>query len=55
MTTPTATVPGPRAGTVAPARNDAGRPAAQNGNGTQPGAQGPSGLSLIHISEPTRP
>jgi hypothetical protein len=48
MTTPTATVPGPRPGTVAPAQNDAGgRPAAQNGNGTRPGAQGPSGRAVL--------
>ena len=48
MTAPAATVPGPRPGTVTPARSDAsGRPAAQNGKGTRPGAQGPSGRAVL--------
>jgi hypothetical protein len=48
MTTPTATVPGPRPGTVAPAQNDdAGRPGAQNGQGTRPGPQMPSGRAAL--------
>jgi len=42
------TVPGPRPGTVTPASNDAsGRPAARNGKGTRPGAQGPSGRAAL--------
>jgi hypothetical protein len=51
MTAPAATVPGvpsPRPGTVTPARSDAsGRPAAENGRGTRPGAQGPSGRAVL--------
>ena len=48
MTAPAATVPGPRPGTVTPARSDAsGRPAAQNGKGIRPGAQGPSGRAVL--------
>ena len=51
MTAPAATVPGvpsPRPGTVTPARSDAsGRPAAENGKGTRPGAQGPSGRAVL--------
>ncbi len=50
MTAPTATasVPGPRLGTVTPASSDvSGRPAAQNGKGTRPGAQGPSGRAVL--------
>ena len=40
----TATVPGPRPGTVTPAQDDAGRrPAAQPGDGTRPGPQRPPG------------
>jgi hypothetical protein len=50
MTSPTATFPGPRPGTVTPARSDAGgRPAAQNGTGTRPGAQGPSGRAVLAV------
>ena len=49
--TAAATVPGvpsPRPGTVTPASNDAsGRPAAPNGKGTRPGAQGPSGRAVL--------
>jgi hypothetical protein len=48
MTTPTATIPGPRPGTVTPTQNDtSGRPAAENGKGTRPGAQGPSGRVIL--------
>jgi hypothetical protein len=48
MTTPTVTVPGPRPGTVTPAQDDAsGRPAAQNGQGTRPGPQMPSGRAAL--------
>ena len=49
MTAPAATVvPGPRPGTVTPASSDAsGRPAAQNGKGIRPGAQGPSGRAVL--------
>ena len=48
MTAPAATVPGPRPGTVTPARSDAsGRLAAQNGKGIRPGAQGPSGRAVL--------
>ena len=48
MTAPAATVPGPRPGTVTPASSDAsGRPAVQNGKGTRPGAQGPSGRAVL--------
>jgi len=48
MTAPAATVPGPRPGTVTPARSDtSGRPAAQNGKDTRPGAQGPSGRAVL--------
>jgi hypothetical protein len=51
MIAPAATVPGvpgPRPGTVTPASSDAsGRPAAQNGKGTRPGAQGPSGRAVL--------
>jgi hypothetical protein len=48
MTSPTVTVPGPRPGAVTPAQSDAsGRPAAQNGKGTRPGAQGPSGRAVL--------
>jgi len=48
MTAPAATVPGPRPGAVTPARSDAsGRPAAENGKGTRPGAQGPSGRAVL--------
>jgi hypothetical protein len=51
MTAPAATVPGvpsPRPGAVTPASSDAsGRPAAQNRNGTRPGAQGPSGRAVL--------
>jgi hypothetical protein len=48
MTAPTATVPGPRRGSVTPARSDTGdRPAAQNGKDTRPGAQGPSGRAVL--------
>ncbi len=42
----TATVPGPRPGPATPAQDDAGRrPAAQPGDGTRPGPQGPPGRS----------
>ena len=48
MTAPAATVPGPRPGPATPARSDAsGRPAAQNGKDTRPGAQGPSGRAVL--------
>jgi hypothetical protein len=48
MTTPATTVPSPRPGTITPASSDAGgRPAAQNGKGTRPGAQGPSGRAVL--------
>lgn len=48
MTAPTAMVPGPRPGAVTPASSSAsGRPAAQNGKDTRPGAQGPSGRAVL--------
>jgi hypothetical protein len=48
MTTPTVTVPAPRPGTVAPTQHDVGgRPAAQDGKGTGPGAQRPSGRAAL--------
>jgi hypothetical protein len=42
------TVPGPRPGTIIPTSKDAsGPPAAENGKGTRPGAQGPSGRAVL--------
>jgi len=44
----TAAVPGPRAATITPARNDAGgRPAAQAAKGTRPGPPKPSGRAAL--------
>ena len=46
--TSTATFPGPRPGNVTPASSDAsGRQATQNGEGTRPGAQKPSGRAVL--------
>jgi hypothetical protein len=47
MTAPTATVPGPRPGTVAPAQSDASSHPAPNSKGSQPGAPRPSGRAVL--------